>query len=129
MCRNRKKKVLDPPRLYEYGPDGLSNKHTQSLKKRKQSKTSEYLHHRRIGSVCHWFLLCICLFHTSLSNCNMSPFIHPSVPTEYSRILDNDKSSQLSIRQRHSVIEKPLRRYLYMKMNMEELMQQSTKGK
>lgn len=74
---------LDLLRLYEYGPERLSNKHTQSLKgfkKRKERKTSEYLHHRGEEGV---FVIGFCsafVFYIShsLTVTRLHSSIHPS---------------------------------------------------
>lgn len=75
--------------------------------KKQKRQTLQYSYSRgEEVSACHWFPLFISYF--SFSRCNTSPFIDPSVPTEYCRSLDNDKLSQLSIRHECSVTQIPL---------------------
>lgn len=114
MSRSEKFKeglwVLDPVRLYEHGPERLSNKHTQSLngsylKKKKKERKGKEKHQ----SVCHVFPLCVYLFHFSFSHCNVCP----SIATECSRFLDIDKCPRLNIRQRRNATQIPLGVYLY----------------
>lgn len=94
--RGKRGVFLDLLRLCEYGPERLSNKHTQSLKgfqkqnqkikkeERKERKTSEYLHHRGEEGVfvigfCSAFVFFIA--HSLTVTCLHSS-IHPE--TQYS---------------------------------------------
>lgn len=79
-----------PRRLYEYGPEKLSNKHTQSkwifFKKEKKNPQSIYITEEKERSSVSLRL--------SLSFPSLSLFTFPPVPTEYSHFLDNYEESQ-----------------------------------
>lgn len=77
-------------------------------------------------SVCHWFLLCICLFHFSFSHCNIFPSIRPSQQNTagFSTVINclNSTSDRLC-----KVIQIPLGVYLYIRYRT--VMQKSKGGK